>query len=647
MKLKKLTLTNFKGIKSFEISPEGKSISVYGDNGTGKTTLSDAQHWLLFGIDSTGTKNFTPKPKSDGEDIHGMETSVEGTYQFDNDCTLTLKKTFSEVWKKKRGQSEAVFSGHTKEHFIDGVPVKENEYNDKIAEIAPAETLMSLSSAAYFSNVLPPEKRRRILLDITGNISDSDVISSSPSLRELPELLLKPDGSSYTAEELLKISKSRLTEINSRLKTIPARIDEASRAIPEETSIESIESELKGLNAEKDRLLERLHSSKNERTAELQRKIAEIQIELLNAEADYKEQCSELNKDTENQLKSIMSKKQIAMDTRLKADFNIIRFRQGLDEMEEKRKRIISEYNAVYAETWNCDTVCPTCGQPIPEFQIEESKKSFNLNKSIRLEEILSRGRKTCSKEMIAELKDLIERDEKDSAEQTEKIKKFDEKIKELNESMIKPRPFKETEKYNEIYARAESASAEMRKAQQDGNAMENALQMQLDDVNRKIDSIMKQKAAFAQSELQKARVSELEAEMSKLNEDYGYQSKNVFLCEEFIRAKTALLTDRINEKFSSVKFKLFETQINGGVKEICETLVPSSTGLMPYSYANHAAKINAGLDIIRVLSEHYGVKMPVFVDNAESIVNLCDSGLQVIKLIVSENDKKLRVEEN
>ena len=72
MKLKKLTLTNFKGIKSFEFSPEGKSISVYGDNGTGKTTLSDAQHWLLFGIDSAGTKNFTPKPKSDGEDIHGL-----------------------------------------------------------------------------------------------------------------------------------------------------------------------------------------------------------------------------------------------------------------------------------------------------------------------------------------------------------------------------------------------------------------------------------------------------------------------------------------------------------------------------------------------------------------------------------------------
>lgn len=56
MKLLKLTLNNFKGIRNFEISPNGKSATVYGDNGTGKTTLADAQHWLLFGSDSVGTK---------------------------------------------------------------------------------------------------------------------------------------------------------------------------------------------------------------------------------------------------------------------------------------------------------------------------------------------------------------------------------------------------------------------------------------------------------------------------------------------------------------------------------------------------------------------------------------------------------------
>ena len=106
------------------------------------------------------------------------------------------------------------------------------------------------------------------------------------------------------------------------------------------------------------------------------------------------------------------------------------------------------------------------------------------------------------------------------------------------------------------------------------------------------------------------------------------------------------MLTDRINRKFQNVQFRLFETQINGGVKETCETLVPSASGFMPYSYANHAARVNAGLDIIRVLSAHYGVTMPVFVDNAESVTELKDDGLQVIRLVVSEKDKTLRVEE-
>lgn len=646
MKLLNLTLSNFKGIKSLEISPDGKSISVYGDNGTGKTTLADAQQWLWFGCDSTKTKNFTPKPKSE-DNAHGIETSVQAVYQLDNGCTLTLKKTFSEVWKKKRGNAEAVFSGHTKDHFIDGVPVKEAEYNNKISEIAQSEILMSLCSPTHFSDVLTPENRRKILLDIIGDISDKDVISSTSELHELPELLLKPDGSSYTAEELLKISKARLTEINSQLKTMPARIDEAQRAVPDEIPSENINDELKALNAEKDKLLDRIHSNKNERTSEIQKKIASIQIELLDAEAEYKAQCTELNKDTEKELKSLMCKRQIAVDTRLKADMNVIRFKQDLEELEEKRSRILAEHKAVSAEKWHGDTICPTCGQPIPEYQIEDSKRSFNLNKAKRLDEIISKGKRTCSKEKVAETQSLIERDEADSVIQSEKIAEFDKKIENLRSSMINPEPFEKTEKYRELYAKNESALEEMRKVQQDGNAMENALQIQLEYVNNEINGIMKKKASIEQSKLQKARVSELEAEMLRLNESYGTESKKIFLCEEFIRAKTSLLSDRINERFKNVKFKLFENQINGGVKEICETLVPSSTGLMPYNYANHAAKINAGLDIIRVLSEHYGVSMPVFVDNAESVVNLCDSGLQVIRLVVSENDKKLRVEEN
>ena len=36
LRIKRISIQNFKGIKSFELSPDGYSINIYGDNRTGK-----------------------------------------------------------------------------------------------------------------------------------------------------------------------------------------------------------------------------------------------------------------------------------------------------------------------------------------------------------------------------------------------------------------------------------------------------------------------------------------------------------------------------------------------------------------------------------------------------------------------------------
>ena len=102
------------------------------------------------------------------------------------------------------------------------------------------------------------------------------------------------------------------------------------------------------------------------------------------------------------------------------------------------------------------------------------------------------------------------------------------------------------------------------------------------------------------------------------------------------------LLESKINSRFKLARFKLFDQQINGGLSEVCEALfngVPYSGGL------NNAARINVGLDIINTLSEHYGFTAPIFIDNAEAVCRLLKTNGQQIKLIVSEQYKKLRVE--
>jgi hypothetical protein len=74
--------------------------------------------------------------------------------------------------------------------------------------------------------------------------------------------------------------------------------------------------------------------------------------------------------------------------------------------------------------------------------------------------------------------------------------------------------------------------------------------------------------------------------------------------------------------------------------------MIPSDGGrAVPFAFANNAARINAGLEIIGVLSKHWGLSMPVCVDNAESVTRLIDMDTQVIRLVVSAPDATLRLE--
>ena len=107
-----------------------------------------------------------------------------------------------------------------------------------------------------------------------------------------------------------------------------------------------------------------------------------------------------------------------------------------------------------------------------------------------------------------------------------------------------------------------------------------------------------------------------------------------------FTKAKIDTMESRINGRFKYVSFKMFAQQVNGGEVECCETLING----VPFSDANNAAKINAGIDIINVLCKHYDIYAPIFIDNRESVTNLIECDSQIVNLIVSEPDKKLRV---
>lgn len=648
MKLHKLVLTNFKGIKSFTLDAQGQDVNIWGDNATGKTTLYDAFLWLLFDKDSQNRKDFEIKTIGpDGEYVHGLDHSVEATLEIDGAETLTLRKVYKEKWTKKRGSPKAEFTGHTTDYYIDGVPVKKSDYDAKIAEIADEDIFKLLTSPKYFNEQLHWQERRRILLQVCGDVTDSDVIASDSALSKLPEIL-----GNRSIDDHRKVISARRSEINKELERIPVRIDEVQRGLPdirgvdEEEIKQSLENLKKHIRAKEQQLV-RLESGGE--IAEKTKKLREIEAELLeiknqhqtNASLALQKKQDEYNKAREQymEIKSEVSNLKQATE---KNEQEVAALEETMAELREKWRQVNQE-----KLEYEADDVCPTCGQPLPPAKVAAMRKKaqaeFNRQKAERLE-----GTTAAGKQLRAKADALIGENEEAEKRLAELSKEFDVEEKKIQRLEADIQALKEDmnsyeknqlwlEKINEKEV-LERAIAKLKAGRED--EME-AIRADVSRLEREVEQAEDYLNQIKRHEEGRKRIEELKEEERRLTAEYEKLESEIYLTEQFIRAKVKLLEEKINSRFQHARFKLFEVQVNGAVVETCETLYQG----VPYPDLNGAAKINIGLDIINTLSEYYGFSAPIFIDNREAVTRLIDTKAQVISLIVSERDKKLRVE--
>lgn len=651
MELLTLTLENFQGLKHEEIHLDGHSASIYGRNASGKTTIFNAITWLLFGKPSTWAKNWDPKTKGPNGDLHNLEHSAEGAFRLDNGQTVTLKKTFREQWKRKRGSAVEEYTGNTIDYQINGVPCKEKEYMAAVQEYCGGEeTMKLLTMPDYFPSVMEWQKRREILLDICGDVSDADVIASTPELKALPEFLKMPGStaSSYKVDEYRKIAAAKKTDLNKKIEAIPNRIDEAARAIEKNLpTAEELAAKLAAAEAEEAKITEEKRQILAGDTSELRSALAKAKEEYATAKTEYiedaeKARAGDRKVQHETEMALLEAKTEAA-----NASADARRKEADLEHKKARREEILAEYREAAAETWDEHReICPTCGQALPEDKVEELRAEFLQRRSAKLEAINLRGKKEANKDDIAQLeKDIADLNQK-AAEATARA---DEIGKTRQAQIANTQPVAD-------FATTERGQAMEKAVQNISGQLENAEHKQaaaVSQINERQQAAMNtcRQLRFTQSQVeaadrQRKRIAELEAEEKTLAAEYEKIEQGVYLCEIFVKTKVAMLTERINSKFRTVSFQLFKQQANGGVADCCEVLVPGEGGAMvPYSTANKAAIVNAGLEIISTLSDYYGVRLPVVVDNAESVTDLLPVDSQVIRLVVSPEDETLRVE--
>lgn len=636
--INRLTLENFKCHSRLNLVFGGGNASIYGDNATGKTSIYDALTWLLFGKDSAGNgeKNMDIKPLDGSGQVkdHQAITSVEAELLVDG-VSIALARTYREIWTTRRGSSEATYEGNTSDYYVDGVPQKKNAFDAKIKELVPEDVFRLLTSVSYFASDMKWQDRRATLFDIAGTLSDKEIMASNSQFQPLLDSLGKLTLPEYKA----KLVSQRKGLIGIRDDT-PTRISECQKTL----------EGLQGLDFQAARELEKQLAHQQEEISmalialENNAALADLRLKLreANLERDTLESQNRVHRqnqsagmpDTQAMAKTIASERMRLETLKTLTDG----VRKEIDSYQKDIAAGREEWIRVNGEAFT-GGICPTCGQALPFEQLQQATQSFDERKKQRLQGILEKGNQ--AKESCSTAQQRLEELETEIRDREGQIQALVEQLEAVKSSTVVVTDLPEyAEQMQAIQEKCSSLQAEIQRVMQDNAKEQNAIRVQLTAVNDQLRLVRGVIAKESVKERTMDRIAQLKADAKNAAEALEAIEKMLYQMEEFTRFKARFVEDGINSLFCLATFRLFREQANGGLEERCDVVYKG----VPYMGLNNGAKINVGIDIINTLSRHYGVTVPLFVDNAEAVTRLLDCDAQVIRLVVSEEDKELRV---
>lgn len=641
----RLVLTNFQKIRSLTIEMAGCNVDISGENTTGKTTVANSIAYALYGKSSLGQTDFAVKTLGpDGEPLHNLEHSVELTLLVDG-RPLVLKRAFREIWTKPKGQAQRVFSGHETVFAVDGVPVSKKEYEARVAAIADEETFRLLTSPVYFAEQLHWQKRRALLLAIVGDLADAEVIASNKALADLPAIL-----GDRSLQDHKAVIAARRTAINKELSTLPARIDEATRNLPNITGIvpDALDSDIAKLRQDAEaRRAAKAQIASGGAVAEAKVRLREIESELQRIKNEHAAAEQERVADLDDAVTQADKRAAAERDKIPNAEQAVRDSEQRVDEFTRKRQTLLTAYEAIGARQFLYEegaTTCPSCGQPLPAERLQEAREhaesEFNRKRAEDLEANVRQG--TTARDDLARWTNQQQQAKSNLAGIRDRLATAEREIESAKaaRSAVEPHPITDRPDYVEASAKQRDTEAEISRLQADSSGAVAKIDEEIQGLEGSIETLEGAKASVKLHADGIARIEELRGQEETLTAELESLERQLYLADEFTRSKVALLEGRINAKFRLARFRLFNPLVNGGLEEVCEVAVAG----VPYSSLNHGHRVAAGVDVINTLAEHFGVSAPIVLDNAEALTVDIPTDAQVIRLTVSD-DKALHVE--
>lgn len=671
VEVKKIYLENYKKFpsKSVDLFPRTE---ISGRNREGKSTLQDAYLDVLTGKMANGTEPTSIRRKENGVEVPKVDVVRELTLAI-NGKEKVIRKITKQKWRKPRGQSEEVFDGNETSYEIDGFPAKSKDYTEFIQSIAEPSTLLMCSNPKPFLDTLQKStaESRKVLEKMSG-FDIVHFMEENPQYAHVEEIT-----KGHSVEDTLKKLRK---ELNAQKKKVDAKNTEiayeTNRSVEaEDTS--SLESKKQELNAElskleeQERILEDSAKGYDSLSYEI-RGLKSSRDGLVSKANEWLRARQKFISDTVSELMLKKSEKEssiriIGMELgnhireaqQAKADLD--RARQDYPRIKEMEWDD-SELKAIEAETFNdSDTICPTCGQELPEEQVSKLKSSFEEKKKFRIENELTKKQNwesakqnqlkgTCdlgnsasaklkkTNEEISKLQSEIGVAQDEVAELTKQIEEEQSKFVELPESV----DMTNDEEYLAVTARIAELEEKL-KSFDDVPGKKQELRVQISNVKEQI-SDMNADIKIAQAAVvgKEKQVAELNEKLRKLGKVQADIEKNIDTVLSFSIQKNKALAEKINPYFKHFQFSFLDYTIDGNPVETCKMIC---NGVNYFDGLNYSDKILCDIDLLRGLQALNGLNLPIFVDNSESVntTRLPSAEQQMIVLRVTDDDLRVK----
>jgi len=642
IQIKKLALTNFKGIK--ELSVEFNNVTnIHGENGTGKSTLFDAFTWLLFGKDSHDAKDFNIKTLgSDGNPIPMLEHTVEGIIDVDG-AEITLKRLYQEKWQRRRGAEQSELTGHETLFYWNGVPQQAGEYKAKIDNLI-SEGLFKLLTSALCFNSMKWQDRRQVLILIAGEISNAEVLAkmNKQQVAEITSIL----NAGKPLTDFLKELAMRKKKLSDDLKAIPSRIDEVTKGLPEPVDFDMVTADVSKKqtdlldveNTINDQVA--AYKTQGEAIQQVQNQIFEHRKTLQSLEFEAKSEVQKVENERIFKINDLNQKLSVVSrqwNDEHQACNLAVQSKSATEAKIKVLRELWSEISIAELHLNESESVCPTCKREFDPHTLAEKSvqmiRTFNENNSKQLSEITTEGRKLSV--LLGETNAQIDSLKAGIDKLSRKAESLSQQLKEAELTQSAAEPNSDAiPQYAEIKKQISLLELKILEAPKLDIESLKQQKSQLQSEIYNLQVILGHEDVIRRG---KTRINELMTAEKTIAAQISDLEKQEFAMDAYTRSRMDRVEARVNDKFSLVKFRMFNTLINGGIEECCDCMVHG----VPYADVNSAGKIQAGIDIINTLSKHYNITAPIWIDNRESTNEIPHTKSQLINLIVS-TDKSL-----